>query len=175
MIRQICRSCQRKGHLTKNEQTTCDRIAADKYKRQIKAVKIWCSDERDDSTTCAGPELAKDGWINWGKYGAEMVCPCVRQFIKDCTDKGAYCALNKVQQCPKVCDGFKGRVQAARNAGALVEDANDEESSRMEATKDEDELNNRARVLVDARGKTSRNSSASIMSLDNSMTGKCSQ
>ena len=104
-----------------------------------------------------------------------MVCPCVRKFIEDCTGKGVFCVLGKVEKCQKVCDGFKGRIKSAQDAGALIDNTNVEENLLTEDTKDEVELKNRARVLVDAGGKTSRNASASIMSLDNSMSGKCSQ
>lgn len=174
MIRQICGSCRKKGHITSGDEEKCIDIAGNQYRHKVKGVKVWCSGQSDDGTACAAPVLGSTGYLNWGHFGALTVCPCVKQFIEDCAGKGVFCALNKVQQCPKVCNGFKSRLQAAQDASALVEDTKDGESSLMEATS-EDELNKRARVSVDARGKTSRNASASIMSLDNSMSGKCSQ
>ena len=109
MRHKICKSCQLKGRITMEEEQKCKDIAANEYRRKIKAVKVWCSGESDDSTTCAGPVLGSSGYINWGNWGAQLVCPCVSQFIEDCAGKGAFCALNKVQNCPKVCAAIRGQ------------------------------------------------------------------
>jgi len=184
VIRRTCRKCEDAKLMTPSQSTRCHEITQKNVDIE-KGVKVYCNRNTSNANNndyhrhlnaferdnCAFLSVTKGGAPTWSVWGTEQICPCVNKFVNDCKEPkdsnkpwkyGLSCMLKKIEECPKVCPELKSRINAAKTA------------SLMEA-KVENELKDRASVLVDAHGKTSRNASASILSLDHSMSGKCSQ
>jgi len=172
MIRNACRACTKKGLMSSSEKDQCENIAqvywegGQRVRNVVKGLKVFCKGDKQNkrargTPTCAFPTVGAKGWIDWTP-GPRKICGCAKGFVNDCKGKDSSCVLDKINLCPKVCKGVKSRIEDAR------------ENSPLEA-KGENDLKDRASLMVDAHGKTSRNASASMMSLDHTMSGKCSQ
>jgi len=188
VIRRTCTKCEDAGLMTPSKSSQCREITR-KNVNIDKGVKIYCNKDiantnNDYHRHKSAYERANCAFLSvtrftraptWSVWGPGQICPCVNKFVDDCKQPpnsnkpwkyGLSCMLEKIEQCPKVCPELKSRIKSAIESS--------ETASLMEA-KVENELKDRASVLVDAHGKTSRNASASILSLDHSMSGKCSQ
>jgi len=183
VIRGTCTKCLSAGLMTEKMKTQCHKNT-ETNDNIVKGIKTYCNTNNKDyhrmknaytRTGCAFLTVSRGGHPNWSAWGPEQICPCVTKFVDDCKQPkdskkswkyGLACMLKKIEQCPKVCPEMKSRIKDA--AG----------NSLMEG-KVENDLKKRASVLVDAQGKTSRktsrNASASILSLDMTAASKCAE
>jgi len=178
MIEHLCRKAQdARNPMTPSQYTDCKKTASGGTRYQ--GIKVVCNQDNADYTNQL--RAIRKGWIflsvtegghfNWGSdegkgrdgtTGVDLVSVCLIKIVRHCKDKAFSCILNEIDNCGKVCPDFKARLKDAR-ANSLIE------------AQGENELKDRATLLVDAHGRTARNASASIMSLDDSVSGKCSQ
>jgi len=179
VIRKLCKKCREAGEMSAKEDWICQnnvdlvRQNEEKGGTNVKGVKVQCikddvqyrayKDQVHDSS-CAFPAVTRKGAVQLS-LATDLICPCAAQLFHTCKTKGTQtlsCMLGETKRCPKLCRETKTRLSETMT------------SSFMEASSG-NEMKGRASLLVDARGKTVRNESASLLSLDHAMTGKCSQ
>jgi len=169
VIRHACQSCSQNNLMSKELEAQCRDIA--QGGQTVLGVKVMCS-EQWERTGCIWPAISSNGWTNLGSNGANAVCPCVTGYVQACKNQGLSCILDKIDECPHMCAGIKARIIDARAHSP---------GRAGKGSLEEDSLKDRANVLIDSDGMTSRNSrtsrnaSASLTSLDHSVSGKCAE
>jgi len=176
LLRHACQACGQGGLFSSDEDYQCLKMTHDYDK--VPAVKVSCSITPWERLGCAYPVVSAPNeynkrWIDWGSTLRKGgLCPCLKGYLDHCEDKESSekrqkCVVHKMGKCPSVCTPIKMRVNDAWGFG--------QRRRRRRKAKGDQKLIERASVLVDSQGKPIRNASASMMSLDDTVSGKCSQ